>query len=93
MRLLFLLIVLLLIAVLVVYLKPEYKTRIQDLSSAVGLSQIVPKKTAHLFKWRDAGGNWQVTDQPPPEGIEYERLDYREDVNVLPRPPKLQQSH
>jgi hypothetical protein len=91
MRLLLLLIVLLLVAVLVVYLKPEYRNRFQDLSSDIGLSRIAPKKTARLFKWRDARGDWQVTDRPPPDGIDYERLEYREDVNVLPRPPKLRQ--
>jgi hypothetical protein len=91
MRLFLLIIVLLLVAGLVVYLKPEYRDRIRDLSSDVGLSGITPKKTASLFKWRDAGGNWQITDQPPPDGIDYEKLEYREDVNVLPRPPGLQQ--
>ncbi len=92
MRLFLLLIVLLLVAGLIVYLKPEYRNRIQDLSSDIGLSQITPKKTARLFKWRDASGNWQITDQLPPDGIDYEKLEYREDVNVLPRPPGLQQN-
>jgi hypothetical protein len=90
MRLLLLLIVLLLVAGLILYLKPEYRDRIQNLSSDIGLSRIAPKKTARLYKWRDAGGNWQITDQLPPEGIDYEKLEYREDVNVLPRPPGLQ---
>jgi len=91
MRLFLLLIVLVLVAGLVLYLRPEYRDRIQDLSSDTGLSRITPKKTARLFKWRDAGGNWQITDQLPPEGVDYEKLEYREDVNVLPRPPGLQQ--
>jgi Domain of unknown function (DUF4124) len=91
MRVFLLLIVLLLVAGLVLYLRPEYQDRIQDLSSDIGLSRLTPKKTAHLFKWRDARGNWQITDQLPPEGVDYEKLEYREDVNVLPRPPGLQQ--
>ena len=91
MRLFLLLIVLLLVAGLVLYLRPEYRDRIQDLSSDIGLSRITPKKTARLFKWQDASGNWQITDQLPPEGFDYEKLEYREDVNVLPRPPGLQQ--
>jgi hypothetical protein len=90
MRLLLLLVVLLLVAGGVLYLKPEYRNRLQDLSSDIGLSRITPQKTARLFKWRDASGNWQITDQLPPEGIDYEKLEYREDVNVLPRPPGLQ---
>jgi len=40
-----------------------------------------------LYQWRDAQGNWQVTDTPPPAGIEYTQRDYRDDVNVLPVPP------
>ncbi|MGB7931943.1 MAG: DUF4124 domain-containing protein [Gammaproteobacteria bacterium] len=91
MRVFLLLIVLLLVAGLVLYLRPEYRDRIQDLSSDIGLSRITSKKTAHLFKWRDARGNWQITDQLPPKGVDYEKLEYREDVNVLPRPPGLQQ--
>jgi hypothetical protein len=91
MRLFLLLILLLLVAGLVLYLRPEYRDRMQSLSSDLGLSRITPKKTAHLFKWRDASGNWQITDRLPPEGVDYEKLEYREDVNVLPRPPGLQQ--
>jgi hypothetical protein len=89
MRLFLLLVVLLLVASLVMYLKPEYRDRIQSLSSSIGLSDITPKKTARLFKWRDARGNWHITDQPPPEGVDFEKLEYREDLNVLPRPPGL----
>jgi hypothetical protein len=89
MRLFLLLVVLLLVASLVMYLKPEYRDRIQSLSSSIGLSDITPKKTARLFKWRDTRGNWHITDQPPPEGVDFEKLEYREDLNVLPRPPGL----
>jgi Domain of unknown function (DUF4124) len=91
MRLILLLIVLSMAAGLVWYLKPEYRQRFQDLSSDIGLSRIAPQHTARLYKWRDAAGNWQITDQLPPEGIGYEKLEYRDDVNVLPRPPGLQQ--
>jgi hypothetical protein len=55
------------------------------LSSGAGLTE----KTVTVYKWRNARGEWQITDQLPPEGIEYERLDYREDENVLPLPPQL----
>jgi len=43
--------------------------------------------TDHLYQWRNAQGEWQVTDTPPPAGIEYQQRDYRDDVNVLPVPP------
>lgn len=36
------------------------------------------------YKWRDANGNWQITDQPPPEGIPYETIRVRSDVNIMP---------
>jgi hypothetical protein len=91
MRMFLLLLVLLLVTGIVLYLRPDYRDRIQYLSSDLGLTRITPKKTEHLFKWRDASGNWQITDQLPPEGVDYEKLEYREDVNVLPRPPGLQQ--
>lgn len=41
-----------------------------------------------VYKWRDRQGNWQITDQPPPAGIEYERLQYRSDTNVMPLVPR-----
>lgn len=28
-----------------------------------------------LYRWRDANGVRQVTDQPPPPGVEYEKVD------------------
>jgi len=89
MRTLLALILLALAAGAVMYFKPEYRQWLQGLSSDVGLSGVVPKKTTRLYKWRDAVGHWQITDQPPPQGTAYETLDYREDVNVLPRPPGL----
>ena len=91
MRLILLLVVLAVIAGVALYIKPEYRQWFQELSSDIGLSRIAPRKTERLFKWRDAAGNWQITDRLPPEGIDYEMLEYREDVNVLPRPPALQQ--
>lgn len=45
----------------------------------------------HLYKWRDAQGEWHVSDEPPPAGTPYETLEYREDVNVLPRPESLRE--
>jgi hypothetical protein len=36
------------------------------------------------YKWRDASGSWQITDQPPPGSIAYETIRVRSDVNILP---------
>ena len=67
------------------YYNPDYQEQIEALSADAGLT----KKTVRVYKWRNAKGEWQITDQLPPEGIEYERLEYREDENVLPLPPRL----
>lgn len=31
----------------------------------------VEHKPGNIYKWKDASGNWQFTDQPPANGIEY----------------------
>jgi len=40
-----------------------------------------------VYKWQDAQGYWQVTDQPPAQGIAYELKEYVPDVIPLPLPP------
>ena len=47
-------------------------------------------QTTTVYKWQDASGTWQVSDQPPPAGTEYQVEKYTRDINVLPLPPKLQ---
>lgn len=37
-----------------------------------------------VYQWRDADGNLQVTDRPPPEGTDYEVKQYALDANILP---------
>lgn len=50
------------------------------------VKQLIPpqNKTTTVYKWRDAQGNWQITDQPPPAGIRYETLEYQSETNVMP---------
>jgi hypothetical protein len=48
-------------------------------------------KTHRVYKWRNERGEWQLTDTPPPPGVEYELSDYRDNVNVLPVPPGAEQ--
>ena len=43
-----------------------------------------PPAETTLYKWRDANGQWQVSDTPPAGGVKYEVLKYRSDVNVIP---------
>ena len=86
MRLLGIVLLLICVAGLILYLNPDLRNRVTEIPADLGLSD----RTARLYKWRDANNRWQITDQLPPEGIEYEILDYHEDLNVLPRPPALQ---
>ncbi len=33
--------------------------------------QVITHKNGTIYKWKDARGNWQFTDQPPPAEVEY----------------------
>ncbi|MEA2093986.1 MAG: hypothetical protein U9P11_05410 [Pseudomonadota bacterium] len=85
MRVVWLLLALLLVTGLALYQNPDYKEQLLNLSSQAGIS----KQTTRVYKWRNARGEWQLTGQPPAPDIEYEKLEYREDVNVLPLPHQL----
>ncbi|MDH3900861.1 MAG: hypothetical protein OEU51_07430 [Gammaproteobacteria bacterium] len=89
MRAVWLLVTLLLLVFVYIWFNPDYqeqlKQTVEELSSDAGIT----KKTTRVYKWRNTEGEWQITDHQPPDGVEYERLDYREDVNVLPLPPQL----
>ncbi|MDH3901549.1 MAG: hypothetical protein OEU51_10935 [Gammaproteobacteria bacterium] len=85
MRAVWLLVALLLIVFVYIWFNPDYQEQLRGLSSDAGIT----KKTTRVYKWRNTDGEWQITDHQPPNGVEYERLEYREDVNVLPLPPQL----
>lgn len=36
------------------------------------------------YKWRDAQGNWQLTDRPPPDGTPYETVEADSSANIMP---------
>ncbi len=42
-----------------------------------------PAPAPMLYKWKDAQGRWNVTDQPP-AGRPYEAVRVDQDTNVLP---------
>lgn len=42
-----------------------------------------PVSVTTAYKWKDAQGNWQITDRPPPGGTPYETLKIRSDANVV----------
>ncbi len=43
--------------------------------------------TTRVYKWRDAKGAVHITDEPPPEGTNFEMLEYQNDANVVPSVP------
>jgi len=43
--------------------------------------------TTRVYKWRDATGSVHITDEPPPQGTTFEKLEYRHDANVIPSVP------
>lgn len=47
-------------------------------------------QTTQVYKWQDTDGAWQVSDQPPPQGVDFEVRAYARDENVLPLPPAIQ---
>lgn len=47
-----------------------------------------PVSVTTAYKWKDAEGNWQITDHPPPGSTPYETLKIRSDANVIPSIPR-----
>jgi len=41
------------------------------------------------YKWQDENGAWQLTQHPPSGGIPYEKVEVRDDWNVMDLPEKL----
>ncbi|WP_374013097.1 DUF4124 domain-containing protein [Pseudoxanthomonas koreensis] len=48
---------------------PEARERAEQAAAAQAEDALRP-----LYRWRDAGGQLQITDNPPPKGTAYERL-------------------
>ena len=76
----FLLIICLIGAGYYLYQHPELLSRARELPQQTGLIQ----NSTEVYKWQDANGNWQITDEPPADGIPYEKLKYDHDTNVMP---------
>ena len=64
-----------------IYHDPELSYKVKK-----EVKQLIPQqeKTTTVYKWRDAKGNWQITDHPPPTGIHFETLEYQSNTNVMP---------
>ena len=37
-----------------------------------------------LYRWQNPSGEWTVSSELPPEGVEFEVVSYRHDTNVMP---------
>ncbi len=86
MRLVLVLLLLLAAAGTYLYFYPETGERLLQGLRETGLAD----DTVRVYKWRNEQGEWQLTDTPPPPGIEYETTDYDADRNVLPVPPGIE---
>jgi hypothetical protein len=86
MRFVWLLLALLLAGGVFLYLNPAYYSRLVNSADLI----LTPVSTSRIYKWRNARGEWQLTDRVPPEGIAYEILEHRSDENILPVPPQLE---
>ena len=67
------------------YLNPELRREVESLLQSSGLK---PASTM-FYKWQDADGQWQYSQDPPPEGTPFERVEARSDVNIMPLPDEL----
>jgi hypothetical protein len=65
-----------------VYTDPDLSRKVEH--EARGLLP-TPQKTTTLYRWQDAAGVVQISDRPPPAGIEYETVEYDPNANLIPR--------
>ena len=58
---------------------PQLSKKVKDQTQ-----DLVTPETTTVYKWQDANGQWQVSNQPPPGNTPYETLDYHRDANIMP---------
>ena len=68
-------------AAVYVYLDPQLSQQVKQKAQ-----QLTPDthQSRTLYKWKDAQGQWQISDRPPTDGIPFETVQYDEAVNVMP---------
>ena len=82
MKKVFLLFVALLIAAgIVIYQNPAYLAWFERQSD-----ELLPAAVTHstTYRWRDHKGQWQLSDTPPGDGVDYEVVEYHKNTNVIP---------
>ena len=43
-----------------------------------------PSHNPPLYKWKDDGGQWHITDKPPAKGVGFEKVIVDPNANVVP---------
>jgi len=77
---------------------PDIKMpNLPDLTNSLSdkFTSIKKKTTAddtYLYKWRDANGVIHYTSEKPAEGIDYDSIKLKNDVNVIPAVPTVSKS-
>lgn len=84
-KLIFILLLLGIAAAAFLYLNPDLRHEVEGLLQSSGIKDA----STTVYKWRDASGQWQYTQAPPPEGTPFERVEARSDVNIMPLPDEL----
>jgi hypothetical protein len=84
--LLYLLVLTLLALGLYAWFNPDFLRQVEQTGRE--LSGAGPNTTT-FYKWQDAAGEWQLSDRPPPAGVDYETVEVHREQNVLPLPPQL----
>jgi len=52
---------------------------------------VAGNKVYQMYKWKNKDGVIQYTQQPPKEGIAFEKVELDSSVNVLPLPEKIKE--
>jgi len=62
------------------YLNPDDAADIPVVGKIVN----APPDKTQVYKWQDADGKWHYTTERPPEGTQFELVEYARDTNVVP---------
>jgi len=68
------------------YFNPDFKKMVDE---TVFYKTGVKDHVSYGYKWQDQDGAWQLTQEPPAEGIPYEKVKVRNDWNVMDVPDRL----
>ena len=68
------------------FVSPEFK---KEFDEQVFYRLGLMSHESYGYKWQDEKGAWQLTQEPPPAGIPFEKVEARDDWNVLDVPERL----